>query len=1123
MVKGRDQLIAERVSLSRRYVRSTDVARDLNDPLALDGYVLTASARDALERLSAGLADASTQRAFRITGPYGSGKSSFAVLLCGLALADGREAAASLVKSAGHSAAAELSPCDVLVLSGRRSSFARDLLAAVAHRAQEGGVSAVAAQAAAAADVDGPGLVARAAIDALDALARATSAASGRRTLLVVDEMGRYVEYAASHPRSEDPSIFQQLAERAGGSSGPPLAVVGVLHHRFAEYVAGLGGLAEAEWTRSAERYEEIPFCDSLEQSLHLVAGALRARPAHTRAVTRTAEAAYASATDHGLLSGGPEDAVRIAPELYPLHPAALAGLAIAARRLGQNERSIFGFLQTLEPMGFQRFAQETRYGPDAWYRLPQLFDYFVAQGALRFGSADRERRWHLALDAIAQVEPESLEGGVIRCVALIAVLEPFQGMRATPASLAWCLDIAEVDVIQALEALGSKGLVYRRPQSGDYSLWSRSSVDLDHWLEEARICVPATDRLDQAIAILPAPRPLVAHAHYQRTGTLRAFAVALRSALDDAPVTIPAGYDGVVAIMASHPQDDAADVQARAAHLSKGAGRRALVHVHRVSTSDLQWANRLRQWRWVQEQCPELRVDDLARAEVGSRVAQAEVALAEALASLAAPMDDGWLQDGEPVTIVGRAALSRRMSLTCDDAFNASPILRNELINRSKLSTAVASARMRLLETMLDCESEPMLGLTGAPPERTIHLAMFHASGMHAEVAPGVWAFGPPDAAHDLRWRTVWDRLGNILEGGAPVSFVTIAEQLAQAPWGLRAGPSLLLIAAYMLHNRAQVALMERNSFVPELTAAHFMRLAKNPANFALRAMGGGDERTRVLERLSASLPLPSGIARPAAEVKSIVEALYRWFGRLSDSARQTEKASKLAKAVRIAVAKARDPMDLLFDQLPRACGSLDVDGRIDADTFVENLAAAMDELADVDPTLRRLASAALASSFGQKDPAAVRDRLANDFQGLRGELTDYPLRQFVDRALGGETADDRWLDGIAGLVAGRRIENWDDGSLDTFSFKVRETAGRLSRWLFLKQRADARKTEMVSLHLLTTSGEERAVVVDGGHVDAMQVEQVRRALQAADHPERILAELLGELMDARNAKVNV
>lgn len=1120
MVSRVEKPIADRVSLSRRYVRSTDVTRDLADPHALDGYIITSSARSALQRLATGLSGTSTQRAFRVTGPYGSGKSSFALLLCRLAM--GGKVARDIAVSAGVPEAAELADHEIVLMGGRRTSFARDLLTTVRAHAEVLGLNGVASAAAEALGGADPGVAARSAVDALEALSRATMSASGRRTLLLVDEMGRYVEHAAANPRTEDPSLFQQLAERAGGNGGAPLAVIGILHHRFAEYVAALGGLAEAEWTRSADRYEEIPFGDSLEQTIHLVAGALQTSKAHSQAVEARARDLYVRAFELGALSGDATDALRVAQGLYPLHPAALAALAVAARRVGQNERSIFGFLQTLEPSGFQRFVQATPYGPDNWYRLPQLFDYFAAQGSIRFGSADRERRWHLALDAIAQVEPESVEADVVRSVALLAVLEPIQSLRATTTSLAWALGQEEAAVSDALEGLAAKGLVYRRPQAGDYSLWSRSSVDLDQWLEEARIRVPSTDRLDQAMATLPAPRPLVAHAHYQRSGTLRAFSVSLRAALDDTPISIPGTHDGVVAVLAAHPQDDMAEIHERALRLSADAGVRALVHIHRVVPGDLEWADRLRQWRWVAENCAELRVDDLARAEVTARIAQAEAALADTFAALAAPGGSDWIQDGAVVEIAGRGALSRRISDTCDDEFRFAPILRNELINRSKLSTAVASARMRLLETMLENEGKPMLGLTGAPPERTIHLAMFAASGMHREVSPGEWRFVAPEPGHDLRWRPIWDRLGEILKGGAPVTFDRIATLLAEAPWGLRAGPSLLLVTAYMLHHRSEIALMERNSFVPELTSAHFMRLAKNLGHFALRAIGGNNERTEVLERLSAGLALPTDIPRPAAEVKSVVEALYRWFSRLPENARISGKASPLAQRVRTALSKARDPLDTVFDQLPRACKCIGEDGRIDAALYVEQLSSALEELADIDPTQRRLAAASLASAFGQRDAAAVRTRIEVEFGTLRGELTDYPLRQFVDRALGGEQADDRWLDGIAGLIAGRRIENWDDGSLDTFSFKAREMAGRLSRWLFLKERAAKKRTQMVSLHMMTTSGEERAVVVEGRRVDPDQVDQVRRSLAGVDNPAGVLAELLAEMIDAKEAKVS-
>src|ERR1019366_6588243 len=64
-----------------RFLRSAHLERDFNDPHALSGYILTQQVRSHAERLAAGLRTTSGQRAWRITGDYGSGKSSFALLL----------------------------------------------------------------------------------------------------------------------------------------------------------------------------------------------------------------------------------------------------------------------------------------------------------------------------------------------------------------------------------------------------------------------------------------------------------------------------------------------------------------------------------------------------------------------------------------------------------------------------------------------------------------------------------------------------------------------------------------------------------------------------------------------------------------------------------------------------------------------------------------------------------------------------------------------------------------------------------------------------------------------------------------------------------------------------------
>src|ERR1700730_2477406 len=77
----RDQTISSLHRYSNRFLRSTDLVRDFDDPAGLKGYWLTDFGRLCLQRLSEGVRPGSGHRAWRLTGDFGSGKSSFALLL----------------------------------------------------------------------------------------------------------------------------------------------------------------------------------------------------------------------------------------------------------------------------------------------------------------------------------------------------------------------------------------------------------------------------------------------------------------------------------------------------------------------------------------------------------------------------------------------------------------------------------------------------------------------------------------------------------------------------------------------------------------------------------------------------------------------------------------------------------------------------------------------------------------------------------------------------------------------------------------------------------------------------------------------------------------------------------
>mgnify|MGYP001796920272 FL=1 len=71
-------------SLQRRYSRSINLERDLENVEALEGYILTKRAIESLERILNAFSSEEGNRAWTLTSVYGTGKSAFAHYLISL-------------------------------------------------------------------------------------------------------------------------------------------------------------------------------------------------------------------------------------------------------------------------------------------------------------------------------------------------------------------------------------------------------------------------------------------------------------------------------------------------------------------------------------------------------------------------------------------------------------------------------------------------------------------------------------------------------------------------------------------------------------------------------------------------------------------------------------------------------------------------------------------------------------------------------------------------------------------------------------------------------------------------------------------------------------------------------
>lgn len=1149
-------LISEELHFAPRYVRSLEIERDLTDGRAVEGYVFTPTVLFAALSLATGLRAESTQRAWRITGPYGAGKSAFGLFLAHVA--GKSEAGKTLLKrlegdAAGlHNVWTQVPKYLPVPITGSRMPFGAALVTRLKRAVQSmssrrppkilAELEKLEARAASRPLID------EEVIEALRGfIAYATSDTQGgyEGVLLIIDEMGKFLEHAALRPDQADAHLFQRVAEMAAGSSKVPLGVVGFLHQNFADYAAGYGVHAQEEWAKVAQRFEDIPFDESLDQYGFLLARAMQYKEGVLRqhGIDGAARSLYASLLGDETKPGGRMSALLdTAQRLYPLHPTSFLALATAVKRFGQNQRSLFSFVLAGEAHGLQQYIHKTELNAENWYRLPDLFDYISTLDGISFRQGDRARKWELLKDTLTHGPTlETLEQQIVKTVGLLNVLDPVHHLTADARTISLALSDTEKnkDIDSAIERLVAKKILYFRAAQGDYCLWKHSSVDLESLREDAAKAARPITTLDDLLVSLGRGRAVIAHRHYQTSGTMRAFNVryvsfALYKSTEAQPVS---DYDGeILVVLLDSNADLGAVARDGLKHDHAQAPARVIVF-RKIETDSLKIASEIRIWEHIAATCHELRVDDFARREVGHELGEARRRLEERLSSIAAltsskgDEDVVWVHQGKQLKVPSRIALSRLLSDICDKVYGRAPIINNELINRHKLTSAIALARQRLTGAMITAGTAKDLKFEGNPPERTIYLSLFRESKLHRAEHGHVGFFPPRSGKEDpFNWSPVWQGLHKYLTDNPNATCEAIFAFLRAAPFGLREGPALPFLLAYILHQRRNVAVFERGTYLVDLTEDHVLRLSKTPAYFSIHLQSQLAGVAGLAQAYGKALALIRTSSDSLEDAHGIVNCIYRWYSNLTQFVQQTTRISARAKEVRGLLKRAGDPMDLLATGLPKACGFADLGkkgGKSSVDGFASELKKALEEINGVEAALRAELLFILSSSFGVRGGTAeLRNHLESNFGPYQEILGDHKLKAALSRALDRGLADEAWLDSVAALLGERTLVLWSDETLGKFRAEAVAFAGQLMRWAALMLEHRDKKAEagsLVRVRVTAASGKEHTMLVSRGAT--VTADQMKKAIRGVIdlNPEEAplaLAEALAELLGGSEAK---
>lgn len=1028
--------LADQYSIAVRHQRSTRIDSDLNAEF-FPGLVYHGTAQTALETLVRQYAQTG-QSAYTLTGPYGSGKSTIALLLTGLLNTDKniRSAACDVLNQESLTLVKKTFPIDKSWLQIRSvggvgspvDTFWNSTLAALLeHPATKSIYDKYKRKR--------PNNEAQL-IQYLEVVfGDVRTFVDG--VLLIADEMGKTLEFI--NKNKGELHLFQDLAEVLTRIK-TPVIFLGLLHQSFSEYAKERGTKLQEEWAKIQGRYTDIQYNVSTDESVALLAQSIVCKKTKQNKDDQHVELLLSAIDDNDNRKHLLKDRLS---QTAPLHPmvALLLG-PISKRRFSQNERSTFGFLNSYEQNSFQMFLRST-VDENARYSLHHLWDYLETNLEYSILSSPDGHAWAEASEVIHRVDASEETIKLLKAIALINLFGKPAKLYATTAILKAATGLIEKDLEEHIQILKDlSAIVFRKHQSA-WVIFEGSDLDIAKLLEQK--IEQISDNSNEVITSIYFSHQIMAKSHYHLQGSMRwceQLIVQHIDLVDFESFKEPNGAEFGYFILLLQPTNSKTinqftDKYRNVALATANNAEDIVTHAKELYALQLLKADK--------EIGAEIQHDRVALKEYESRLADAQKSLYTAI-------EDGFSKSAwstKGFTNEPFIPLSKLASDLADDIYSLCPRILNELVNRNKISGTAVSARKKLLEAMLDFEDEENLGMTGFPPEKSMYISCLKNTNLHW-FNGNEWKWSTEHTSKELK--KLFESTTALLKEniGQKINIGIIEQFWSAKPFGISSGVFPILLFAYLKSLGQDIAYYEKTlsgdfEFIAEPDVEYVYKLQKSTKELAIKFVVLEEQHKKWLEHLAmyaatlTSQPVVTKLLAVATPFVTTIHNLPNWVKSANNLVTNDIELNKSILRLRDSLLQANDPHDLLINQIVEIVdsdNSLSFTQRIDTlDKYINVLTSAHEKMLEK-----------MHLKVKQFFPH-TGEQLTEMCQLVENKSGDIRLRSFARDLSQSHEFGVKWIESLIAVVIGRGLPNWTENTLLSAEQRISEFAQNFFR----------------------------------------------------------------------------
>lgn len=414
---------------------------------------------------------------------------------------------------------------------------------------------------------------------------------------------------------------------------------------------------------------------------------------------------------------------------MYPLHPVSLFMLPYLTKVFGQNERTLFTFLESEDTGGFYNHINNS----NEYYLAHQLFDYFFPDDN-DFINDEVSEQFVLYKKALARI-PDNIKNkkqalNIIKVIALWNICALQNEQQLTNEFLLFTTQMKEFEFDQLIQILSENKIIRFNRINNFWELFSGNSIDLQEVIEKEKREIILDDALVKNVLRKNLKTKFYTADRYNDEKGMTRYASVLlvkeKEVLEDKIPEANDTFDLHIYYVLLDDVRNAARVESIL--LEKSKNQQSLFFIHPESLKNIEKEiydavvlESLKKNRSLFSE------DKGVKEELNILSKEADYVITKYLSEMDSfKEDNSWFYNAQKTVIHSKLELTEILSNKCTEIFELTPVILNDTFNRKTISSAQKSAAITLIDYILGNPTEDQFGIEGNGPEYAIYASIF-------------------------------------------------------------------------------------------------------------------------------------------------------------------------------------------------------------------------------------------------------------------------------------------------------------------------------------------------------------------------------------------------------------